>query len=423
MRVLVETVGSAGDVHPFVAVGRALVDRGHDVTLFSNEHFGPTVEAAGLRFRATATSANYEEAVANPDLWHPTRGPVVVLGNTAEYLVAPTVDAILAEGPGDDSVIVSSTLGFAGRCAAEIARVPLVRVHLQPTAFRSVHHAPRLPGLWMPDGAPAWWKRLLYRLTDVVVDRIVCPHLNAFRANRGLSPAHRVFGDWIHQSDTLIALYPDWFAPPQPDAPRHLQHAGFAMFDREELAPLDEDLERWMRDGDPPLLFTHGSANRHGDGFFQASAAAARALGRRALLVTTEDRSVAGLTNAAVRHAQYVPFGAALRHAAAFVHHGGVGTVAQGLRAGVPQLVVPLGFDQFDNAARVEALGVGIGLRSSRYDARSATRALRRLLADPVMANAARAIAPRVDGHAAATSAAQWIESAYSVPSASRSLT
>ena len=105
MRILIETVGSAGDVHPFVAVGRALVARGHDVTLFSR---------AGLPFAPTSTAGNYDEITGDPDLWHPTRGPVVVLGNTVRHLLAPTVDAILAAGAGPGTVVVSPTLGFAG---------------------------------------------------------------------------------------------------------------------------------------------------------------------------------------------------------------------------------------------------------------------------------------------------------------------
>ncbi len=414
MRILIETVGSAGDVHPFVAVGRELMRRGHELTLFANEHFRPAIEAAGLRCVASSTQQDFDEMTANGDLWHPLRGPLLVLGSAVARPLERTTDAILDENPGDETVIVAPTLGFAGRCAAELADVPFVRVHLQPTAFRSVHAAPRLPGMWMPIGAPAWCKRLSYRTSDIVIDRVVCPRLNAFRARRGLAPARRVFGDRMHEADALIALYPEWFAPPQPDHPPGAVHAGFTLFDRGEQAPTDRALDAWLRGGGRPIVFTHGSANRHGHAFFAASAAAARALGRRALLVTTEPDAVSGLTGAGVRHETYAPFGDLLPHAAAFVHHGGIGTTAQGLAAGVPQLVVPLGFDQFDNAARVTALGAGTSTTAKRYRARTAAVALRGLIGDAHAHRAACAAAERIDGAAAAAVAARAIEQAVS---------
>jgi UDP:flavonoid glycosyltransferase YjiC (YdhE family) len=418
MRVLIETVGSAGDVHPFVAVGQALQARGHEVVLFSNEHFRDVVETAALRFVSTSTEANYDEITSDPDLWHPTRGPVVVLRNTVANLLAPSVEAILAEDPDDETVIVAPTLGFAGRCAAELSGVPFVRAHLQPTAFRSVHHAPRLPGLWMPELTPAWWKRLLYRISDAIIDQVVGEHLNGYRAVKGLPPVRRVFDDWIQQADALLALYPKWFAPPQPDAPAGVHHSGFLLFDRADQEALDPDLAAWLRDGEPPVVFTHGSANRHGAAFFESSAGVARTLGVRALLVTREEGAVEYLTDSGVRHASYVPFSAILPHAAAFVHHGGVGTTAQGLAAGVPQLVVPMGFDQPDNADRVVRLRAGGRIPARRYRLRTATALLRRILDDAYMRDAARDLSTRIDSGAAARIAAEIVESALTRRSA-----
>jgi rhamnosyltransferase subunit B len=90
---------------------------------------------------------------------------------------------------------------------------------------------------------------------------------------------------------------------------------------------------------------------------------AADRLGFRAILLTPHRSQIPANLPQNVRHFDYLPFSRILPRAAAFVHHGGIGSVAQALKAGVPQLIVPWGIVQFDNAARVEALGVGRKLR------------------------------------------------------------
>jgi len=96
------------------------------------------------------------------------------------------------------------------------------------------------------------------------------------------------------------------------------------------------------------------------------------------------------------------------------VHHGGIGTTHEALRAGVPMLVVPHGFDQPDNAARVRRLGVAAVLPSGRYRADRAAGALRRLLADPDIDARASAVAASLRVEQGASMAASTIEAAMS---------
>ena len=107
--------------------------------------------------------------------------------------------------------------------------------------------------------------------------------------------------------------------------------------------------------------------------------------------------------------AGYVPHSALLPRAAAVVHHGGIGTSAQALRAGVPQLVVPFFADQHDNAARLGRLGVARSLRRGRYDAARAAGRLR-ALAGGAHAGAVARAADRIAGEDGAGAAAAVIE-------------
>lgn len=449
MHILIQTCGSAGDVHPFVGLGRALADRGHDVTVFANGEFERTIASAGLAFVEHGTVEQYRELVRDPELWDPLRGTKVVFEKGVIAGLELCYRTIAERVRPGETVIVASTLGIAAHLVRETHDARLVIAHLAPSVFRSEFRAPRFAGVWLPDGAPRLVKRLFWWIGDRVVDPSICPKLNEFRAGLDLPPVRRIFNGWIHEGDALLALFPEWFSPPQPDWPAGIRYCGFPLFDEGELAPLDPSLAAWLHAGPAPIVVTHGSANIHSRDVFHALAAAARTLGRRVLLVTTNpdavpasarDRRNSGNArnarnardardardggdggddrdgrdardggDALVRHELRVPFSHVFPRAAAVVHHGGIGTVARTLAAGVPHLTVPMGFDQFDNASRLEALGVGLTLPAPRCTAAAAERALTTLLYGPraaAFASTARTLASRLDASAAARAAA-----------------
>ncbi len=146
------------------------------------------------------------------------------------------------------------------------------------------------------------------------------------------------------------------------------------------------------------MVFAPGTANRQAARFFRAGADACRRLGRRGLLLTRFAEQIPDPLPFGVRHAEYAPFGSLLPRAAALVHHGGIGTAAQALRAGCPQLVMPMAFDQPDNAVRLQRLGVGSYLRPSRFTGMAVARELETLLGSEVVARACRAAARRFVG-------------------------
>ena len=153
-----------------------------------------------------------------------------------------------------------------------------------------------------------------------------------------------------------------------------------------------------MSQFDPPIAFTPGSANLHGRAFFEASAEACRRIGRRGLLLTRHRQQVPPSLPPGVIHVDYAPFSTLLPRCAALVHHGGVGTSAQGMAAGVPQLVMPLSHDQPDNAGRMKRLGVADALGPRRYRASAVAERLRRLIESPDVARCCRDVAARFHG-------------------------
>jgi UDP:flavonoid glycosyltransferase YjiC (YdhE family) len=277
--------------------------------------------------------------------------------------------------------------------------------------FRTDYDGPRLPGAALGARVPVALKRLQYWLADrVVIDRILAPAVNGFRAELGLPTQRRLLKDWWNSPQLVLGAFPEWFAPPQPDRPPQTVLTGFPLYDEGDLGEPSDEVREFIAAGGPPIAFTPGSANVHGREFFAVAVEACHRLGRRGVLLTRfPDQLPANLPNT-VRHFDFVPFGWLLPRSAAVVHHGGIGSTAQGLAAGVPQLLMPLGFDQFDNAARIERLGCGDWLPLRRFTAANVTAVLARLLESPSVAEACRRTASLSRGQRALTAMCEAIE-------------
>lgn len=361
MRVLLFPLGSAGDVHPFLAVGRRLRDRGHAVTVFANGYFAGTVARAGLSFVEADPAEDYLALENDPDLWHPVRSFRTIFGHPRMGDVVRRHYRLVAghSVPGE-TVVVAGSLALGPRVARDKLGVPFVSVHLQPALFKSIERTAVYAGGGIQPWWPGWAKRLAFWVGNrFIVDPIITPYLNPFRAELGLPPVRNVITDWLHSPDRVIGLFPDWYAPPAADWPPHVRLTGFPLYDRCEVAPLAEPVQAFLDAGPPPVVVTFGSAMKFAGPYFAAAAAALARSGRRGLFLTPHAEQVpVGLPPGVVRF-DYVPLSQLLMRSAALVHHGGIGTASQALAAGVPQLVVPFAHDQPDNAARLVRLGVG----------------------------------------------------------------
>jgi UDP:flavonoid glycosyltransferase YjiC (YdhE family) len=239
---------------------------------------------------------------------------------------------------------------------------------LQPSIFRSVHETPVVTVPDILGSLPRFLRPYFYQAADrFFIDPLLAGPLNEFRRELGLAPVRSVFGDWLHSPQLVIGLFPDWFAAPQPDWPRNVHLTGFPLYDESDAREIPAELSEFLDSGPAPVVFTGGSAMAQGHEFFRVSAEVCRRTGWRGILLTQFPDQLPSPLPEAVRHFKYVPFSQVLPRAAAFVHHGGIGTTAQALAAGVPQLLTPLAHDQPDNAARIRRLGVGDFMRPTQY--------------------------------------------------------
>jgi len=388
LHIILTPVGSAGDVHPYIGIGSALRERGHDVTLIAAAPFRERVEKAGLQFRALGSAEEYERVTADPDLWHPTRGPKLVLGITAKWTRDQYEQIESVYDPGR-SVVVGHTISFGTRVFEDRHDAPAATIHLAPIALRSEYEAPApFPGRDLSNW-PRWIKRTAWWLVDrCIIDPVIAEEINAFRRSLDLPPVRRPMHEWIHSPKRVIGLFPEWFARAQPDWPDAFTQTGFVFWDAGNQREVDRDLEQFLNAGAAPILFTFGSANEHVRELLDAALGAVMKLNRRAIFISPNEAQAPTPPPESVFVAGYAPFGRVLPRCAAIVHHGGVGTSAQAIRAGIPQLICPLSHDQPDNATRLQRLGLARILVPKRFTANRMAADLDRLLNSASTANA-----------------------------------
>ena len=396
MKALLIPVGSAGDVHPYLALGAALKARGHDVAIVANPYFASLVEKTGLDQRPWGTVDHYDTLTRHPDLWHERKGTQIIaaalqLGMPELYQIVRTE---MERGP---FIMVAHGLAFAARTAHEALGLPLVTIHLQPSGILSIHDAPILHPLLMSiNRLPVGLKRLVFWAVDRQADRVFGPAINQLRADEGLEPARHIVGEWWHSPQRVIGLFPEWYAPPQPDWPSQTALTGFPLFDADTGDASFLQLESFLAAGSSPIVFVPGSANRQAGRFFEAAVEACQRLGRRGVFLTRYEQHLPKHLPDEIRRFDYVPLSRILNRAAALVHHGGIGTAAQGLAAGIPQLVMPMSFDQPDNASRLGRLGVAKTVWPRAFKGPAVAEALDALLQSDTVRARCRELAERM---------------------------
>lgn len=390
MRILIMAVGSLGDILPFVALGVELQRRGHQIRMYGNGYFRRCCEDQGLHFCATSDAAEHEAFLRSPASTDPREAMRAVAGSVMTKVEASY--RMMAEDvlPGQ-TISLCSTFAFAARLLRETHAVPCAVIHLAPSVFRSEYCAPRFSPLGHMTALPRFLKSFIWRTIDrKFMDPLYTFPFNRIRAALALQPVTRMFHHWLHSADATLCMAPEWFAARQPDWPAQLAMTGFPLVDHAASLPLSPAITRFLDQGAAPVVVTAGTANAVSHAFYNTAIQACSNLGLRVIVVTADPSQLPSELPIGFIHASYAPFAALLPRAAAFIHHGGIGSVSQALRAGIPQLIQPMAFDQFDNASRVVQLTTGREILPRHFLPQRVAQELKTLLGDPEIAASCR---------------------------------
>jgi len=392
MRWLLTSWGSRGDLHPFLALGRGLKARGHEVTLVGHPEWGGETAAAGLRFVSTGEAPRGDFLRQHPEIMSMKWGGLASLHSLVKHAIAPGFDAVLAallaEAPGHDAIVAHHFV-FPAPIAAELAGKPWATVSLAPGVVPSAYTRPGTHFGRSGSGIAARaLNRLIWTGGAAITRALVDPTVNRLRRRHGLSPVcDAVFG--AHSPLLNLQLYSGHFAPRPPDWSAEKRYAGFCFYDPPDVPALPAGAEKFLVQGEAPVLFTLGSAAVETPGaFYRLAVEALEALRLRGiLLIGPEENRPANLPGN-VLALPYAPYGLLMPRVRAVMHQCGIGTLSHALRAGIPSVAYPFAFDQPNNARRLEELGVAELVLPHQRTARHMEQALRRLLAGGASARA-----------------------------------
>lgn len=392
MKITLCSIGSWGDVAPFISLGQALRDLGSDVILASPPEFATAAATAGLNFHAIAptcksiieeASATTNTSISNiPMLVRATR---IITEET--FLELPDI----AKG---SQILVATGISYAAPHVAEALGIPYRAVSVCPRWYPSVHHPPATDKAY---SRPKIVNSVSWKITRWSTDRMLNEIVNRWRSNHCLLPANNLYDRMMGLAGERFLTADEEIAPLPTDVEGTRRVSAIQAF-QENFLP--KNVEDFLASGDRPIYVGFGSmcvkdASRLLDVVIKSAAA----LNIRIIIpnkwLEIDGRSLPN-NFLAVGH---ISFRQLFPHLSAVVHHGGAGTTTIAARSGVPQVVVPHVMDQHYWGRRVYELGIGPKpLSYKQLSDRTLTSALRETLGSSVMTKNAHSLAGKMEG-------------------------
>ncbi|PTA69582.1 glycosyltransferase [Deinococcus arcticus] len=354
MNLTLFAMGSQGDVQPYLALGAGLQRAGHHVRVAVPENFVPLAAAAGLE--AVALQGNVQALMDQPELRALlARGNMLAINrytSAAARAAAPVwAQQGLQAAQGADLLVTG--LGGLAHSVGEKLGLPVLEAPVVPlTPTRD------FPAVLLPAGMSrlgGWANALSHRLVRHMMTQQGRPAV--VRQTLGLPRRAPRTRRWP-TPPTLYGVSP--LVVPRPrDWPAHVHLTGYWFLPEAAWTP-PTGLDAFLAAGPPPVSIGFGSMGLRDPAATTALVLGALAqTGQRAVLLSGWGGLASGELPSHVYAAPPLPHSWLFARVSAVVHHGGAGTTAAGLRAGVPSVLTPFFGDQPFWAGRVRALGVG----------------------------------------------------------------
>lgn len=361
MKILINSIGSLGDLNPFLSLGMALQARGHEVKILTTGAFESHVKNSGLTFVEVVTAAQYDKWRTLPTDTNKGEEDMKSFGHLALPGALPSAQAIL-ENCDNGCLAIGMPLQTLGIQFAKLKA---------PKKIRTL------------DAVLAHRERNLDAQSNTTFDQYFAPYFAGICRQLGVLSNVSNWYEWFQLFDYKLNFYPNWFTHQPQSILATPSSSHFVFYDKDDEQALPEELTHFINAGSAPIAFTFGSYVSTRNDLFSLASQVTEKLGLRAIFLSKYAEQMPNPLPAHVFHAGYVSLKHLLPHTKAFVHHGGIGTLAQALRAGIPHLTCPMAYDQFDNAKTLEYLNVGQTINMDEITEANLTCALQSLASEP----------------------------------------
>jgi sterol 3beta-glucosyltransferase len=402
MKIAIPTIGTRGDVQPFVALAQGLNKAGHIVTLASHPVMKPLVESHGISFSPIGPDINLAKEVAA--IRQRANNSILGLIQTMRFgfdMLERSHADILTLCRRADLVVVPAAVA-AGKNEAELLKLPYLSATFMPWSIP-----------WDDPNRPLF-KRMAYGAMDGLISLITTLPFNRIRKRQGLGPVGKE--GFTSPRLNLIPVSPAVYPPNPLWEPRHhLVGYWFTEVSFEWSPPAD--LLAFLDNGAPPILVNLGATSLGDDDTLENASLfvdAIRQAGIRAIVQGWD----AGMKRLKLPETIFavgaLPHSWLLPHCTGIVHHGGFGTTGAGFRAGIPHLVIPSIADQFYWGQRVQQLGVGLPfIPRPRLKGEELSAALKELSSHTKLQEAASGLGERIRAEDGVKAAVSLIEETF----------
>ncbi|MFC5742974.1 glycosyltransferase [Dyella tabacisoli] len=379
MKAIIFAAGSDGDIHPHLGIGCELLARGHQVIFITTAEHLDAARACGFEALSFLGSEEKQDFIRATE----SLGVIAKIKRYCRVVADKIYECCELAGSriDDRSILIAPPVLFVvARLLHEKYGTPYLSTLLAPANLYSIKDPPSFKSLrWCEKLHYSVRKPLFHTVEHAAIDPFFRMLLKASAEKLELPLPRHVISQWWHSPQKILGLFYEWYCQPPADWPGQVSLTGFPLFSPKDTEiQLTGRLEAFLNAGTPPIVFTPGTETHKCNNFFDTALKALQALGQRGIFLTRAAGQLPALP-ATVVHENYLPLNLLLPRASVLVHHGGIGTTAQAMLAGIPQLIIPGFSDQFDNGRRVERLGCGITLENP-VDISAMTDKLRQLL-------------------------------------------
>src|SRR5688572_22062453 len=297
-KVVFTTWGSFGDLHPYMALARELQVRGHHCAIATSPIYREKVEAAGLDFRPVRPDLPPPDSELAGEmireLSHWRRGPEYLFRGLLMPAMRETYADTLSAVEGAD-LLVSHQVPLTAPLVAEKTGIKWISCVLFPIAFASAYDPPTPPQFPALRDIATIHPAIASALFGFGkwTTRFWVEPIQRLRRELGLPPGPNPIFEGQHSPTLVLALFSKFLSGPQPDFPSNTLITGFPFYDHADINPLPPELFDFLNAGEPPIVFTLGSALVWlATDFYRISIEAVQKLGKRALLLVGDKRNL-----------------------------------------------------------------------------------------------------------------------------------
>lgn len=428
---MLSALGSKGDIHPLIALAFVLKSKGAPkVTFLLNDEYKSLIIDHGFNFISTGSQENQDAFTLDKRIWD-NRHDVVKVGwkGLIKQSIEEAYQAVEnAHKSGEKILVIGLQSIFNGALlAAEAYDIPSIHVTLAPQLI-SVHSnmAPPAPAKWFlsrktTDEKIKFLKKIRSKQEKRKFKDTYFKEYNAFRSAHQLAPIEDFTADVIYAHHSLqLCLFPIWFGMPAEDWPSNLTLTGFTLFDGLKKT-IPSSVQQFINEQGKPILFSFGTGFFDTQKIFKIACKACDQLKIPALFVggSFDPKWV---QSQRCKHVSYIDFESILPQCRAIVHHGGIGTLSQAIRAGIPQIICPKAFDQFDNADKIYTLGIGSLILKKKLNTKNLSKILSNLLNSQLIIQNNLYLQSMIKGQPAMQQIGTLIENYLNTPKSLRSI-